>query len=349
MQTQRQIDKLLAQRAAEWMEAVKVGGARERREFAIWLRQSKLHVEHYLEIAAIDRELAALDRSQCPDVDGLIAQASPHVETLPSARMPIASGKGHSHVARRFKLGASLAACAAVLLAIAIRFDASSLFFTDRVNTVAGEQRTLTLEDGSVVALNTRTQLHIAFSARERGLFLESGEAIFTVAKDSRRPFVVRTATTVVRAIGTQFNVYQRPESTVVSVIEGRVQVMPLQKEDHRASFDKSSTKALSAGEEALVVTGGRIETRAARDVHRAIAWRQRRLDFDSDALEDIVREFNRYSPTERLRVENIAAGTRRYGGVFDADDPESFVALLEREKDLRVERRDGEIVISRR
>jgi ferric-dicitrate binding protein FerR (iron transport regulator) len=61
------------------------------------------------------------------------------------------------------------------------------------------------------------------------------------------------------------------------------------------------------------------------------------------------VREFNRYGTTTQLRMESIAPGTRRYGGVFDADDPESFAVLLEREKDLRVERRGRDIVISRR
>jgi transmembrane sensor len=335
MQVQRQIDKLLAQRAAEWMEALKAGGVRERREFAAWLRQSRLHVEHYLETAAIDREIAGLDASRCPDVDELIARATPHAEPLRSVPMPLVSSTRGETSQRRWKLGAGL--------------EAGVASQADRVSTVAGEQRTLTLEDGSVVALNTRTRLRIEFSAGERAFALEAGEAVFDVAQDPLRPFIVRTPTAVVRALGTQFNVYQRPNDTVVSVIEGRVQVMPLPKGGRRAAAGEMPARTLAAGEEALVAAAGDIEARTRPDVHKVLAWRQRRLDFDEVALEDIVREFNRYGPTERLRVEGIAPGARRYGGVFDADDPESFAQLLEREKDLRVERLDGEIVISRR
>jgi transmembrane sensor len=349
MQVQRQIDKLLAQRAAEWMEALKAGGVRERREFAAWLRQSRLHVEHYLETAAIDREIAGLDASRCPDVDELIARATPHAEPLRSVPMPLVSSTRGETSQRRWKLGAGLAAAAALLAVGAMLFEAGVASQADRVSTVAGEQRTLTLEDGSVVALNTRTRLRIEFSAGERAFALEAGEAVFDVAQDPLRPFIVRTPTAVVRALGTQFNVYQRPNDTVVSVIEGRVQVMPLPKGGRRAAAGEVPARTLAAGEEALVAAAGDIEARTRPDVHKVLAWRQRRLDFDEVALEDIVREFNRYGPTERLRVEGIAPGARRYGGVFDADDPESFAQLLEREKDLRVERLDGEIVISRR
>jgi transmembrane sensor len=349
MQVQRQIDKLLAQRAAEWMEALKTGGAREHEEFSAWLRQSRLHVEHFLEAAAIDREIAALDRSQCPDVDELIARAAPDVVMLRSAATPPRPGGSRMWKARRWQLGAALAAGVALVALMFAHLGPGTSWRADRVKTATGEQRSLTLADGSVIALNTRTALRIDFSDQERSVVLESGEAVFKVAPSPSRPFVVRTPTALIRVLGTQFNVYQKPEGTTVSVVEGRVQVVQLPAKSVRKAESPMPVRELAAGQEALVAPSGTVEVRTPPDVHKALAWRQRRLDFDETPLEEIAQEFNRYGTTTQLRIEGIAPGTRRYGGVFDADDPESFAVVLERERDLRVERRGKDIVISRR
>lgn len=361
MQVQRQIDRLLAQRAAEWIETLKTGGERERADFVRWLCQSKLHVEHYLEMIAMDRELQALDPMQCPDVDALLAKAVPNVVPLKVAassrpqqepagpqQRPFAGHQRWDHT-RRLKVGAALAAGVAALGFAFFLKGPGFLWPAQEINTASGEQRTLSLEDGSVVTLNTHTALRIDYSTRERNLTLESGEAVFKVAHDASRPFIVHTPTASVRALGTQFNVYQRATDTLVSVIEGRVQVITHPSGPGSAASLSPLSQNLVAGEEVRVQHDGEIEKRAHPDIERALAWRQRRLNFDEAPLEEIVEEFNRYSSATRLRLVDIAPGSRRYGGVFDADDPEALAALLERESDLRVERRDGEIVILRR
>ncbi len=339
MKVQRQIDQLLAQRAAEWIETLRHGGAAERAAFAGWLRESKLHVEHYLELVAMDREIRALDAAHCPDVEALLAQAAPNVVTLNRKALAGQNKPADTRHRTRRMYTAMAAAMAAAAFTLAVL-----LWPAERITTVAGEQRTVTLPDGSVVTLNTRTVLRLDYSADARDIRLEAGEAVFKVAQEASRPFTVHTRTAAVRAVGTQFNVYQRPQDTVVSVLEGRVQVSVQRGTDNEGT--PSTQELLSAGEQAQVAGDGRIDKQTPTDLSEVLSWRERRLKFNETPLAEMVREFNRYGGTPRLRLEGEAAERYRYGGVFDADDPESLAALLAREPDLVLERGEKEIVI---
>src|SRR5262245_58339258 len=115
MQVQRQIDRLLAHRAAEWVEILKAGGASERAAFVEWLRQSKLHVEQYLEMVAIDRELQALDPAQGEDVEALLRRIAPNVVPLGSTKAGLEYGTDAERRRRRaWRWGAALAASVAL-------------------------------------------------------------------------------------------------------------------------------------------------------------------------------------------------------------------------------------------
>lgn len=336
MQVQRQIDQLLAQRAAEWMETLKEGDARDREAFVEWLQQSKLHVDHYLDMECLDRQIESLDRAQGPDIDALLAKVAPKVVQL----KPQARSENLPRARRRLVWAA--AAGIAVLAFLGILGYREFVASTHRIATAIGEQRMLTLPDGSWVRMNVDTDLKIDYRAGQRNIELLSGEAVFNVARDPARPFMVRTPTADVRAVGTQFNVYQR-QATVVSVLEGRVQLTTQPSQGSVQS--RPVTQSLGAGEEAQV-TNGRIERRRHPDVAKTVAWRERRLYFDAMPLEDIAREFNRYGGPVRLKVEGIAAGSHRFGGTFNVDDPAALADILEQQDDLIVQRGTREILI---
>jgi transmembrane sensor len=102
----------------------------------------------------------------------------------------------------------------------------------------------------------------------------------------------------------------------------------------------------LGAGEQVRVVADGSLVKQPAPDIVQATAWRQRRLVFQADTLEDIAAEFNRYNRSPRIRVEGEAARQARFTGIFDADDPLSLVQLLGTDRELAFERRETELVI---
>lgn len=332
MHLQKQIDRLLTEQASQWLETLRTADARENAQFCEWLRQSRLHVEEFLEVVAIDQALQGVDANRNMDVRALIQQMSSTVVPMTPAAARTNATAANKRRRWSIALAASVAAVCVIAGGLYLRFTASNAV----VITAAGEQRTMTLDDGSVVILNGDSRLRLAYSKQERNLELQVGEAVFRVARDATRPFQVHTPTAVVRAVGTQFNVSQQAQGTVVSVMEGRVRIL---------TAAQSATQDLSAGEEAQIAASGHIQKKAHPDVARAVAWQRKSLRVEEAPLEQIVAEINRHSAV-KLRLEGIAPGTRRYGGIFDGNDPESLAAVLERESDLIVERRAGEIVI---
>jgi len=340
LRTKKQHEELLARRAvaAEWMETLKSGDRRDHVAFDEWLRESKLNVECYLEMEALDRQVRALDPTDRPDIEAIAAQAHPHALQL---RPPVQRSDDQRLRRRPWSIAAVAAGIVAVTALSILGYR--EFMSPDHLSakTAIGEQRMLTLSDGSAIRMNVETALKIDFDSDRRDIDLLSGEAIFKVAHDAARPFIVHTPTANVRALGTQFNVYQR-QATVVSVLEGRVQITPIQR---GAAEPSSATQSLDAGDEAQV-TQGRIEKREHPDVAKTVAWREGQVYFDEMPLEDIVREFNRHGGPVRLTVEGIAPGSYRFGGTFNVDEPASLADILEQQDDLIVERHPQEILI---
>src|SRR5690606_22645584 len=90
-------------------------------------------------------------------------------------------------------------------------------------STGIGEQHSVTLADGSVLQLNASSKVRAHFSGRQRSVELVEGQALFQVATDTERPFIVSIGDTHVRAVGTQFDISQKRKGTVITVVEGRV------------------------------------------------------------------------------------------------------------------------------
>jgi transmembrane sensor len=334
MQVQRQIDELLALRASEWLELLPTASTEQLRELEAWLSESRRHVQEFLEIAEVEYRLGNLDPERRQNVDLLLERIAPNLTPLPRrvAAGPFSSPAGMRH----WKVIGTLAASALVALAavLLLRNPAHS----NQYVTAPGEQRVVELADTSVVTLNTDSEIEVRLQSSRREIELRRGEAIFKVTHDPERPFRVHTRAGIVQAVGTQFNVHDRDNGdTRVSVLEGRVRL---------TTSSQSTGLMLGVGEEADIHLNGTIERHEHAVVANTVAWRQRRLVFDNTPLEEMVAEFNRYNGSMHLRLKDVEGKTRRYDGTFDAADPESFLALLTREPDLQVERRDGEIVV---
>jgi transmembrane sensor len=329
MQVQKQIDELLAKRASQWYETLRDCDEKDQAAFTAWLRESKLHVQAYLEIVAVETELAGFDRERKHDVDAILKNIPAGVIQLSnrgSAPPPPRS------VMKSLRWTLAVAAAAA-LFAVALVVTTGKREAEHAFATSVGEQRAVTLADTSVVHLNADSEIEVDIGDTTRTVELLRGEAMFKVAHDEQRPFRVRTRAGTVQAVGTQFNVYDQVDGsgTRVSVLEGKVRITPEGSgEDH--------SQLLGAGEEALLRRDGSIERAQKPNIASSVAWRQRRLIFDQAPLEEMAREFNRYSTSKIIRLEGIELRAHHYDGIFDADDPESLAALLMRDKELIVE-----------
>jgi len=196
-----------------------------------------------------------------------------------------------------------------------------------------GFQRVV-LPDGSTAMLNTDSRIRARMSAGRREIVLDRGEALFTVAHDTRRPFDVTAGDTVVRAVGTAFSVRLMDHKQVdVIVAEGRVAIDPPDdslnsKLPQPVALPTMST--LAAGE-TVSVKAHRLKVRkiADEDVSRKLAWTQGRIWFDRVTLTEAVAEFNRYNRRQMV-IDDPAIAALRIGGTFEATDLDSFVAALE-------------------
>jgi len=355
MSVQKEIDRLIAQRAAEWFEVYRTGDVEKYAAATAWLSESQRHMAEFLEIArryGATRQLLQGDPFQ---IETLLKRARPDVRTLRESVASAPESQPRMTRSVRWRWAAGVAAAA---LTVAVTFgvlkDVGSFSARQQYATQVGEQRIVPLSDGSVVTLNTDSRIDVRMGRHRRDIVLH-GEAIFKVAHEKARPFLVHTEHTTVRAVGTQFNVYGRPDgSTTVAVLEGKVEVSAVAEERSDPGAERSELKplkisarmALAAGDVARMDRSGAIRRDENVDVANLVAWRQRRLVFHRTPLEEIVPEFNRYSRDLQLRLVDVPAGAYHYTGNFDADDPRSWALLLTEERGLKVEQREREIVI---
>lgn len=254
-----------------------------------------------------------------------------------------------------------LAAVAALVLAVV-----SGLYFLPRtVTTGIGEQRLLALEDGSRVFLNTATRISVRYSKQIRLVDLDSGEALFDVAKDASRPFVVQVGDRQIRALGTSFVVRRDKEQLAVTLVEGKVTVTQstiahISNSSQVASEPQATTAAARAHQgtagsaEVFSLTPGQRllipERRPAHvdmlSVEKAVAWRRGQVILDDTLLMDAVTEMNRYN-SRRLVIESSQAGHLLVNGLFQAGDSMSFANAVAQSFGLRVIERRNEIVLS--
>lgn len=228
----------------------------------------------------------------------------------------------------------AVAACLLFLTVIAVTWTAVVRSEWQVYRTDLGGFQRITLQDGSTALLNTNSEIKVRLTPARREVMLARGEALFTVAHDTRRPFDVSAADTVVRAVGTAFCVRLGDQKQVdVIVTEGRVAIDPPDDSlDSKLpqSVASPTRSTLTAGETVTVKSRHlNVKKIATDDMTRKLAWTQGRLWFDHVTLADAVLEFNRYN-RRQLVVDDPVIATLRIGGTFDATDLESFVAALQ-------------------
>lgn len=341
-------EELLAREAATWLQRLKTATPKEHAEFGRWLRESRAHVREMLLASSWETVLQHLGHERRVDVEKLRAACANVVAVQPSR----GSSAPKRVLARRWPwlaaVGMSLAVTAAILLG-ALPFLREVLWH--EYATSVGEQRAIALADGSVVSLNARSSVRIHLSGDSRDVYLNDGQALFSVAHDKARPFRVHVDGSIVQAIGTKFDVHRLPGRIEVAVLEGRVRVERAQADSQiSASLEALiAPTQLSEGQALSISNTGEISVPMPVDVSEISAWRQRRLVFRDRPLGEIVEEFHRYNATPRLLVEGEELRERPFNGVFDADEPETLLAFLAREDSIALERRGDDVVIRER
>lgn len=211
--------------------------------------------------------------------------------------------------------------------------------------TQVAEIRDVVLPDGSTITLGAASSVDVRFSGTERRVVLSSGEAFFDVTKDPDRPFVVAAGNTLVRVLGTKFDINLGDEAVDIAVLEGRVEVIrPLT--PSRKIRDEDVKHVLIAGQKVAAPRIGRVEPVLAIEAENVAAWRRGELIWVDQPVRNILEDLNRYSPS-RIELADPSLAHQEYTLAIRADDIPGGLDTLAAALGVEVETRaDGSRVL---
>jgi len=325
----------LMERAAQWLdETSQQPSADKQAALARWLDESAAHRQAYERVkqtwelarqSAHDSQMLALRHETALRITRRSARNTAHRGWLAAAVACLIIG-----AAVFVGLSPQLSSRTNALLASAgITRDGSYV-------TGVGERLAINLKDGSQVTLNTDSAIDVAFSAAERGVRLLRGQALFEVAKDHTRPFVVTANNRRLVAIGTAFDVRLDGTRIQVTMVEGTVRVE--RAIGARGTPDSNGTApdianpssqiaTITAGEQ-LTIDEQQLNRIRGSDPERTTSWQRGQLLFDNTRLGDAIAEMNRYSERQ-LELRDTALADLRISGAFSTSRPAVFVEAI--------------------
>jgi transmembrane sensor len=307
----------------------------DRREFLAWLKRSPENIAELLRISELDGKLArekliatvtALEGSNVIELGMLPGGAQHHYEPGESLNDEYYEKMNNKTASWRM---------AAIAAAVTIAFLLGFMLLPLRpagettVKTGASQWQHMALADGSIIYLDARTELSVDFSEQQRVIHLRAGQAVFEVAKDVNRPFIVSTSIVDAIAVGTRFSVAIDPGVTT-TVSEGIVKVTPHGQRDDEAAV------TVTAGEELHVSDSGLTTPAFAHvakvNADRKLAWTNGWFIFEGETIAEAAAAFNRRNAVQ-IEIDNAAIAERRLGYFrFQVGSPESFAKLLDSE-----------------
>lgn len=323
-----EIDALLSEQAAGWFVRLIANdlSLRERREYLAWLKASGRHVEALLDIYRYHGygRKAKLHMRTSPDpepVDNVIP-FTPRSMTVVHQDRDARSRRKHAWRA------------AGILFSLAAGWLAKTTYLDHRIATGPGQWRSEMLTDGSVLRIGPKTQLRWSFDAGRRSIVLSRGEAVFEVAKDPSRPFVVTTQLGDVRAVGTEFGVSLLNAATaVVTVAHGKVAV----------SKSREATELVA--DQQIVMSAAGAQPVKQVDASHELQWATGYYEFRGETVRQAIEEFNRRNRLQVIMSDPAIGAIAMPFTTVKLDDPESFVVMLAARPDVQVAYESADVI----
>lgn len=347
----------VAQQAGDWFVANQAGPLNEvdRVAFVAWLKASPIHVEEYLGVALVARDLPAATDDPATPLESLLAQALADEAdnvVLFDESIPVDNLPRRYRVSRAWLLTASAAAAAVVVLVTSQAWWARDGEFLGLPKTYAsahGEQLAQRLPDGTWLHVNTDSAVTVRYSHSERIVHVDRGQANFQVAHDARRRFRVIAGDAQVVAFGTHFDVYRKlGDTTVITVIEGTVDVaMTSPRPPTTDTVLPLDALRVTAGQQVRIEAGVMPTEAVSVNLQEAMAWLKQQIVFERRPLGEVADEFNRYTQIP-IEIDDPALRALAVSGVFDAYDTDSFARFLETLDGVAVQRTETRIRVFR-
>jgi transmembrane sensor len=296
-----------------------------------------VHVEEYLALEVIGRDLRAACEASQNSIDALLERAR-LAEDAPVRSFWARLVEGLRTPSPLQQGAMAMAALGVVSLGLLVLWNPRPVSHLSTPAAVTalhfetrhGEQQTYRLADNSVLHLNTDSAVTVRYGDNERLVVLTSGEAEFEVAHAPARPFRVFARRAEIVDLGTKFDVRLKDKSTLVTVVEGRIAV-GLSASAESGGPNQGYTPQLvqvDAGQQITVADGEWPAAPVAVDAQRTTAWLHRQIMFENEPLERVASEFNRYAQ-KPIEIATPALRNLQVSGVFATDNTAAFIAFL--------------------
>lgn len=342
--TDTEIDALLCEQAAGWF--VRLGAndlsPRERREYLAWLKTSDRHVEALLDIYRYHGygRKAKLHMRASSDSD-----LAENVIPFGPRGMTVLHQQALRMRQRRVRLMRVAAVVAGVAFTVIAGWTVKATYFDKRIATGPGQWDRAMLSDGSVLRIGPNTRLRWSFDAGRRTIVLSAGEAVFEVARDPDRPFVVTTQLGDVRAVGTEFGVSLMNASTaVVTVAYGKVAVS--KHNDARViTIDRTSEVAELIEDQQIILSDNGAQPVKQVDASRELQWATGYYEFRGETVREAIEQFNRRNRLKVVMSDPAIGAIAMPFTTVKLDDPETFVLMLAARPDVQVAYENANII----
>jgi transmembrane sensor len=200
------------------------------------------------------------------------------------------------------------------------------------------------LPDGSRVELGADSRITTRYTASQRFISVDVGEAYFLVAKDPGRPFLVDAGDMRVTAVGTAFNVRRNSDRVVISVSEGRVQLNSgSESADGVDLISKSARTPLLAGQQAIYSSESRSVTIGEINATDVASWRNGVLKYMHEPLGSVAQDLSRYH-NKRIVISDARLSAMPFTGTVFSSRIDDTLKALESVFPLQVRERDDAI-----
>jgi transmembrane sensor len=298
--------------------------------FERWLQASPAHARAYerLERLWVDLDYAPVAR----DLGG---------RPLLAARRRLASRGAVGRPGRRAWIGATAAVAAGLVVAVGAGLWSTPRLATQTYQTGPGETRQIALADGTRIRLNAASNLTVSLGRDARRVRMADAEAVFDVAHDTARPFLITVGDRQVRVVGTEFNLRHRADKVALTVRRGVVEVRP-------AGAPQAEPTRVTVGQVLTHTDGEPGSILRVSDPQAAFAWTRGQLIYRDQPLSDVAADLSRRFGAP-VRTADARTAALRFSGVLVTDSQPDVLRRLQAFVPVRVEQAPGAIVLHSR
>ncbi|THD57813.1 FecR domain-containing protein [Phenylobacterium sp.] len=329
----------VAEEAAHWFARLQGEAATgdDWLAFERWLQSSPTHARAYeqLESLWVDLDYASVAK----ELGGrpLLAARRRAAGPQPGLGRPAV---GRAATRRRVWIGASAAVAAGLAVSVGLGLQPATV--TPQIyQTAPGQTRDITLADGTHIRLNAASKITVRLERQARRVEMADAEAVFDVAHDAKRPFLIAVGDRQVRVVGTEFNLRHRADLVDLTVRRGTVEVRP-------ADDLNAAPTRVTVGQELTHTQGQPAQLLKVSDPAAAFAWTGGQLIYRDQPLSEVAADLTRRFGVP-VRLADARVGALRFSGVLVTDSEPDVLRRLEAFAPVRVERTSDEIILHRR